>query len=121
MANSPRLALSQLTEEPVVWLRRDLNQSLYPEFLQMCSAQGYRPNVRQEVSTFQECLHFVREDLGISFLPCYMEAPDDSAVAWVPLSRSDLHFEIVLASQQGTSHAGLQRLIQLAQRRARAA
>jgi DNA-binding transcriptional LysR family regulator len=72
LADRSRLTFSQLQDEPAVWLRHDLNPSLYDSFLDVCSSHGYHPAIVQEVRTFYECIQFVREGLGITFLPSFL-------------------------------------------------
>jgi DNA-binding transcriptional LysR family regulator len=72
LSNRTRLTFNQLQGEPAVWLRRDLNPSLYDSFLDVCSSHGYHPAIVQEVRTFYECVQFVREGLGITFLPSFL-------------------------------------------------
>jgi DNA-binding transcriptional LysR family regulator len=72
LARHEMLTFNQIKGEPVIWLRRDLNASLWPRLLSAGASCGYNPSIVQEVRTFHECLHFAREGLGITFLPSDM-------------------------------------------------
>lgn len=98
LAEAASLPLDQLKDEPVVWLRRDVNPHLHDSFMALCAAHGYRPKLAQEVSTFYECLYLARQGLGITFLPPFMKSggPDDTVV-FICLPEGTLHVEYRLA------------------------
>src|SRR4051794_3055344 len=69
LAGLENLTFEYLRGEPIIWLRRDLNPFLYDNFLPLCSARGYQPDVVREVTTLHECIEFAANGLGITFLP----------------------------------------------------
>lgn len=105
-----------LEDEPVVWLRRDLNPMLYDNFMASCSSQGYHPNMVQEVRTFYEGLEFAREGLGITFLPSFMETGDlDQSVVFARLPEGSLHMEYTLAFRRDGVSEGVGRFVRFVQ------
>lgn len=69
LAGLQNITFEHLRGEPIIWVRRDLNPFLYDNFLALCSAQGFTPEIVREVTTIQECLQFAEEGLGVTFLP----------------------------------------------------
>jgi len=116
LAGEPLPALDQLRDEPVVWLGREVNPTLYDSFLSSCSEQGYRPNIVQEASTFFECLAFVREGLGITYLPQFMKPRGhDETVLFVCLPEGMLHVEYTLVFYANSESHALHRFVKLVQ------
>jgi DNA-binding transcriptional LysR family regulator len=112
------LAVQDLKDEPVIWLRRDLNPWLHESFLQECGVHGYHPNVAQEVTTFHECLHFARQGLGITFLPSSIlpssmsNGFQDEAIIRAEFPK--IRIDVTLAYRCDARHAALKQLIELA-------
>jgi DNA-binding transcriptional LysR family regulator len=102
------LSYAGLSGEPVIWLRRDFEPWLHANFLNACAARGYQPVIRQEVTTFQECLHFVHESMGITFLPASirLECRDDAIVSAI-LPGGGLYIESSLLYREDSPSAGL--------------
>ena len=117
LACNPSLRIDQFHAEPVIWLCRDVNPNLYDAFTRLCSSQGYRPNVVQEVRTFYECLQLARAGLGITFLPAFMQSRDaNEGVVYLPLANNNLYVEYNLAYlRSGPSH-GVDRFVDFVQR-----
>jgi DNA-binding transcriptional LysR family regulator len=116
LAHTASLALDQLRDEPVVWLRGDVNPLLHDGVMACCSARGYRPNIVQEVRTFHECLQFAREGLGITFLPLFMESPNgDDAAVFVSLTGGTLNVEYTLAYCRDGSSRGVEQFVRFVQ------
>jgi DNA-binding transcriptional LysR family regulator len=120
LAQSRLLSLEDLENEPVVWLRRDVNPLLYDSLMDSCSSRGYRPNVVQEVRTFSECLEFAREKLGITFLPSFMQSSyRDESVVFIRLSDDSLHMEYRLAYRRNGESEDVARFVTFVQDHAR--
>lgn len=116
LACSASLSLERLQDEPVVWLRRDVNPILHDRFMTLCSAQGFRPRIVQEVRTFYECLQFAREGVGITFLPPFMRWGDaDGEVAFVRLLEGGLQVEYTLAWCRDSASHGVDRFVRFVQ------
>jgi len=116
LAQAALLPLDQLKDEPVVWLRRDVNPLLHDSFTALCSAQGYRPKMVHEVRTFYECLSFVRAGLGITFLPPFMKSggPDDTVV-FICLAEGTLHVGCTLAYCGDDDSRGINQFVKFVQ------
>jgi DNA-binding transcriptional LysR family regulator len=116
LAQAASFPLDQLKDEPVVWLRRDVNPHLHDSFMALCAAQGYRPKVAQEVRTFYECLFFARQGLGITFLPPFMKSagPDDTVV-FLCLPEGTLHVEYTLAYCGNDDSRGIDQFVKFVQ------
>jgi len=112
LAGRSSLRIDEVHTEPVMWLCRDVNPHLYDAFIKLCSSQGYRPNIVQEVRTFYECLQLARAGLGITFLPAFMRTGgSDDAVVFTPLANHSLYVEYNLAYlRSGPSH-GVDRFV----------
>jgi DNA-binding transcriptional LysR family regulator len=112
LANRASLSLAQLKDEPVVWLRRDINPLQYDGFMALCSSRGYRPNIVQEVRTFYECLEFTRKAPGITFLPAFMRPGHrDESIAFARLPKDMLHLDYTLAYRRSESIHAVERFI----------
>jgi DNA-binding transcriptional LysR family regulator len=99
------LSYAGLSGEPVIF---DFEPWLHANFLNACAARGYQPVIRQEVNTFQECLHFVHESMGITFLPASirLECRDDAIVSAI-LPGGGLYIEPSLLYREDSPSAGL--------------
>jgi DNA-binding transcriptional LysR family regulator len=94
LAHAISINISELQDEPVVWLRRDADPLLHSTFTQLCSSHGYRPKIVQETNSLYECLHFAREGIGITFLPSFM-SPAAAGAVFVGLAGA-LHLDYTL-------------------------
>jgi DNA-binding transcriptional LysR family regulator len=113
LARAEELRLGNLENQPVVWLRRDLNPLLNDSFQAMCSRQGYRPNIVQEVRTFYEALQFAREGPHLTFLPSsFGSAILDESVLFYDLPNDKLHLECALAYRRDRGSEGVERFIE---------
>jgi DNA-binding transcriptional LysR family regulator len=116
LANRASLSLAQLKDEPVVWLRRDINPLQYDGFMELCTSHGYRPNIVQEVRTFYECLEFAREAPGITFLPAFMRpGRRDESVVFARLPKDMPQIEYTLAYRRSESTHAVERFIRFVQ------
>ena len=114
------VGFDQLKGEPVVWLGRDSDPLLYDRFMMLCSSHGYRPNVVQEVRTFQECLEFARSGVGITFLPSFMQSNDcDKSAVFVRVRDDVLHAEYQLAYHRNGGLRDVGRFVRFVQDQAR--
>jgi DNA-binding transcriptional LysR family regulator len=69
LARQKEVSFKSIAAEPVIWLRRECEPWLHAAFLRACREFQYQPPVRQEVTTFLECVHFAGKSFGITFLP----------------------------------------------------
>lgn len=103
LARAGAISLCELREEPVVWLRRDVDPVLHNSFAELCRSHGYRPNIVQEAGSFYECLHFAREGLGITFLPSFMSENAGGGVLFLALA-GDLQIDYTLVYRRSSPH-----------------
>jgi DNA-binding transcriptional LysR family regulator len=94
LGRAASVTITELRDEPVVWLRRDADPLLHDTFTALCSSLNYRPKIVQETKSLYECLHFAREGVGITFLPSFM-SPAASGVAFLGLAGA-LHVQYTL-------------------------
>jgi DNA-binding transcriptional LysR family regulator len=113
MARRKSISLSALMAAPVVWLRPDCDPPLHDAFMETCARHGYRPNIVQQVRTFEECLYFVGEGIGMSFLPSYLGMPCPQPVRFVNLDGEGFQTEFALAYPSEARSQRLVRLIRL--------
>lgn len=105
-ANRPAISLRELEGEPIVWLRRDLDMFAYDHLLEAWAAQKFNPNSVRQVTTIQECLHYVSEGLGISFLPQPAQGAQATfPVAFVDLAHSPLSLSVELVYRPGDNRS----------------
>ncbi len=117
LAKRASLSFADLAGEPVVWLRPDFDPWLHASFLNVCAARHYQPVIRQEVTTFQECLHYARESMGITFVPSSirLECHDDSIVS-ASLPGGGLFIESSFLYRPDSPSAGLDYFVRLMHR-----
>jgi len=113
-AHAGSLTLDQLKDEPMVWLRRDLNPLLYTGFAAQCSSLGYHPSIVQEVRSFHECAEFAREAIGITFLPLAMQSQyAREPIRFVKVPGDPLYLNQTLAFGRGAQLGNFHRFIEL--------
>ena len=111
LATAGMLRIGDLRNQPVVWLRRDVDPVLYDTFTDLCAARGYRPNVVQETGSFYECLQFARTGVGITFLPSFMSVLSPGGALFVNL---DVGFHVdytMVYRKHATSRRPLDRFV----------
>jgi DNA-binding transcriptional LysR family regulator len=114
LANMADITFAHLQQEPVIWVRRDLNPFLYDSFLELCSAQQYEPNIIQEVTTIQECLQFAGEGLGITFIPmAARNIVSDATVLVKPIVETPLYIGTEFTYRRDSNFETLKPLVQL--------
>jgi DNA-binding transcriptional LysR family regulator len=115
LAGSSVLGIEQLHDQPVVWLRRDVDPLLHDSFISLCAAQGYRPRIVQEAGTFYECLQFARQEVGLTFVPLFMKREyDDKSVSFIQPSGA-LTLEYTLAYTRSCFLLVIDRFVHLIQ------
>jgi DNA-binding transcriptional LysR family regulator len=120
LASAAPVSLDRLRDEPVLWIRRDVNPLLYDSVMGWCAARGYRPRIVQEVGTLYECLQFAGQGIGITFLPLFMEGRDGSDLAaFVPLAPETMHVDYTLAYCRDSAAPGVERFVKFVQERNR--
>lgn len=111
--------IDQLADEPVVWLRREIDPGHYDTFLSSCALQGYHPNIVHHAGTFYECLEFARAGLGVTFLPNFLQLDEaNSAVATSRLPERALYAEYSLVYNREGYPREVERFIRFAQNQA---
>jgi len=68
LANRNGVRFRELTKEDVIWLPRSFHPSFYDRFLAEAGTVDYRPKVKFEVTTLQECLDLLTRGQGITFV-----------------------------------------------------
>jgi DNA-binding transcriptional LysR family regulator len=74
--------LSELGDEPVIWLPPKVRASFYADFLTWCRKQGYVPNIVQHVTSVSEVLDFVAEGAGVGFVKASASRHQSDALAF---------------------------------------
>lgn len=117
LSGKSELSLAELTGEPVILLRAEEEPGLCASLLQRCRQQGFEPHPQQEVPSFQECVAYVREGIGISFLPSSirLDCREDS-IESLGISGDGLHLETFLHYLRDSLPAGLDSLLRLVRR-----
>jgi len=115
-ARLPALQIDRLRDQPLIWLRRDVNPLLHDSVIAQLTTMGCQPRMSQEVSTYFECLQFAHEGLGITFVPVSMKSRvHEGTVAFLRLGPRKLQIECALAYLRGVKSTRLNRLVQFVQ------
>jgi DNA-binding transcriptional LysR family regulator len=68
LARKRRVHVSDLGDDPVIWMPPKVRPTFYADFVEWCRKQGYSPNLKQYVTSVTEILGFVAEGIGIGFV-----------------------------------------------------
>jgi DNA-binding transcriptional LysR family regulator len=80
-----RVYVSDLGDDPVIWMPPKVRPSFYNDFVEWCRKQGYSPNLKQYVTSVSEILGFVAEGVGIGFVKASDSKLGSDLLAFCPL------------------------------------
>ena len=85
LARKRRVQVSELGDDPVIWLPPKVQASFYSDFLEWCRKLGYAPNFKQHVTSISEILDFVAEGVGVGFVKASASKLRPYALAFCPV------------------------------------
>jgi DNA-binding transcriptional LysR family regulator len=85
LARKRRVHVSELGDDPVIWVPPKVLPSFYSDFLEWCRKQGYAPNVKQYVTSISEILDFVAEGVGVGFVKASASKLRPDTLAFCPV------------------------------------
>lgn len=96
LAGRPRIALSELAQEPFVFFDPQVGTALYGEILDLLGRYQIQPDIAQEVGEAMTIIGLVSTGLGVSILPASFRRVRLSDVVWIPLTEQDAQSEVWL-------------------------
>jgi DNA-binding transcriptional LysR family regulator len=98
LARQRFVTLAQLGTEPLIWFDRSLNPTVHDQLWERFEAAGYHPSrVHRVQGGLQVSAAFIREGLGVCFLPAWMgETLRD--VRTIPIAPPGLEVEVGLVT-----------------------
>jgi len=107
----PKVSLDNIRFDPVIWFARELNSTFHDSFLAWCAEAGYAPKVVQTVTTSLECVQFVAQGVGISFVSPALASMGFDNVSFSELDEDTFYIETALAYRCDDRSAILQNFI----------
>lgn len=96
LAGRPKIALSDLAQEPFVFFDPQVGTALYGEILGLLGRYNIQPDIAQEVGEAMTIIGLVSTGLGVSILPASFRRVRLSDVVWIPLLEQDARSEVWL-------------------------
>jgi DNA-binding transcriptional LysR family regulator len=97
LAYSDGVALRQLADEPFVLFPQSQSPDLHDRLITLCSHAGFTPRVVQEATHMATIISLVAAGVGVSLLPCSVEAMGRPDVFCVPLVEPPVNTWIAMA------------------------
>lgn len=94
LARRRKVSLRQLRDEPFVLFSRKASPDYYTRIVEMCSAQGFQPNVRHEVRHWLSVVSLVSQGMGVSVVPAALERAGMAGVAFRPFTEATLPSQV---------------------------
>ena len=102
-----RLPLETFAGEPLIIHPRSEGPALYDDFLQICHAAGFHPQIRQESISLQTRICWVASGLGITFTSASLTALVGQEVACRPLLNCPITLGFAAAWRQSAVNPAL--------------
>jgi DNA-binding transcriptional LysR family regulator len=80
LARSARIHLSDLKDQPLLWVQRSINPTVYDRLMRECLAGGLSPHIGQHVVSQEAVPNLVAMGMGLGFVLSYSRAPGDEVV-----------------------------------------
>ncbi len=118
-AGRRRISPKELAADNVITLRADLNPGFHRQFLALCADSGWRPSMVQEVMTFEECLHFAAQGMGVCLAPPWaVSIFQNSRLVFAELAAAAFSFDVEWISRRQAQSPNLTSLLGLLRARA---
>jgi DNA-binding transcriptional LysR family regulator len=112
-AKHPPSRLSDLTEEPFIWIPRQSAPVYYDRIMDHCRQAGLQVSVVQEATDGSALLSLVAVGMGLSFVPASAELRCPKHVALVPVPDLTLELTLEFVWRAGEDHSALARFIEV--------
>jgi DNA-binding transcriptional LysR family regulator len=103
LTRQKQIALSSLTNEPLIFYPRSLAPVLYANFIKSCEQAGFVPNVVQEAELAQTRLGLAAAGVGITFVLSKMQSLNAKGVVYRPIIGEFPTLKLALAWRQDES------------------
>lgn len=80
LAHSRKVLLSDLKNESLLWVQRDINPTVYDRLMRECLAGGLSPRIIQHVMSQEAVPNLVAMGMGLGFVLSYSRPPGDEVV-----------------------------------------
>jgi DNA-binding transcriptional LysR family regulator len=101
LAKDKRLRIVQLQDEPFVVYGRRWAPGFFDSIMQMCTREGFSPNIVQETGEMYTAIALVKAGVGIAILPQSVVLAQPKNVVMKLLPKSSGCSEIALATRAG--------------------
>lgn len=85
LARQVSVELSELGQEPFIFLKQQSEPQIYGHFLAMCARAGFAPRVVMEIEHAEALLSFVAAGVGVSCVPNLVEKLKVAGITTIPL------------------------------------
>ena len=117
LARRRTIQVTELADDPVIWMRRQLHPILHDRFLAWCKQQGYSPNITQQVTSISEALDFAGEGLGVAFVKASVSRLHSDGLAFIQLANPGFVLSTGMICANTCNSPVLEKLINSAQAR----
>ena len=101
LAKDKRLRIAQLQDEPFVAYGRRWAPGFFDSIMQMCTREGFSPNIVQETGEMYTAIALVKAGVGIAILPQSVVLAQSKNIVMKILPKSSGSSEIALATRAG--------------------
>ncbi|AEU36785.1 LysR substrate-binding domain-containing protein [Granulicella mallensis] len=101
LSKEKRLCLAQLQDEPFIAYGRRWAPGFFDSIIQMCTREGFRPNIVQETGEMYTAIALVKAGVGIAILPQSVVLAQSKNIVMKLLPKSSGCSEIALATRAG--------------------
>lgn len=114
LAEANHLPIAQLRNEPFIAYARRWAPGFFDSIMQMCTREGFSPNIVQETGEMYTAIALVAAGAGIAILPesVVLAQPNDIAVRPIPASMG--LSEIAIATKVGNNSSVVRSFISIA-------
>jgi DNA-binding transcriptional LysR family regulator len=113
-AKDKRLHIAQLRNEPFVAYGRRWAPGFFDSVVQMCTREGFSPNIIQETGEMYTAIALVGAGAGIAILPQSVVLAQSKNIVMKPLPKSTGHSEIALATRAGNNSSLIRSFVSVA-------
>lgn len=99
LAREKRMRIAQLRDEPFVAYGRQWAPGFFDSVVQLCTREGFSPNIIQETGEMYTAIALVAAGAGIAILPKSVVLAQSAKVIMKPLPRSTGISEIAIATR----------------------
>ncbi len=113
-AEAKHLRISQLRDEPFIAYGRRWAPGFFDSVVQMCTREGFSPNIVQETGEMYTAIALVAAGAGLAILPQSVVLAQPNSVAMKTLPKSVGQSEIAIATRAGDESPLLQSFVSIA-------